>query len=389
MYVQPSSLLQRHVHSTLTHRLTLETFAALLGPPSNLSRLVAFRMKRFPKRVPPSERVSSFPTVINVDGGFKTTTFKQLLRLAQWKAYLLIVGLILGVSVGFAGVYWKFGAFTLDDMALHDDKDKLFHMFMFSLAMTTTYDNSHLLPADTTTLLLANAQAFIVQLLLVFITGIVYILLTTPVPALTAADYVIIDEKRGVLETRFVFKDAATQIVDARITLTFRRNTVVDGVQLYKFDDLELRRESCTNLRGMCFVSHALDVDSPLHGMTLKELQAARAGFDLTVFGNELATMEPIFEQFTYEVHYGDVLYGDYMFHDLLYSVKGKTNRVLDHSRLNTFVGYHHVEESGDFRGYPNTSWNLHGCRGVAALLLLALSIFIVYLVVDDYVVPV
>lgn len=342
-------------------------------------------MHPFPERVAASARHSSFPEVVNGDGDFTRTMFKELLRLPKPKAYVFVILLLLSTSVAFATIYWKFGEFTLHGAALSDEDDKFFHSFLFSLALTTTYSDTLVHPSDTSTLLLANAQAFFVQLLLVFISGIVYILLTSPAPALTASDYLVIDPKRGVVETRFVFKDIHTQVVDARITLTFRRNTVVDGVKLYKFDDLVLRRENYTNLRGMCFVSHAIDVDSPLAGVGVEELKESRAGFDLTVFGNDRATMEPMFEQFHYEVRYGDVLYGEFMFHDLLYAIPGKTNRVLDHSRLNLFVGYHDVKRQWKPAARTRSHWSHRDV--VYALIVVTLSTWLVYLVAEDYMV--
>mmetsp|Transcript_15755 Transcript_15755/g.22101 ORF Transcript_15755/g.22101 Transcript_15755/m.22101 type:complete len:263 (+) Transcript_15755:87-875(+) len=169
-------------------------------------------------------------------------------------------------------------------------------LFLFSLATTTTLGISPAVPVSTFSLLIANVQAIVVQMLLVFITGVFFTRLSQTKPGIVAAKYAIIGEFNGrpALLVRFLYNTTETTLVDVRFTLTYQRRIQLEkGGNFFKNDNLELMRSEAIRSRIGGTIVHFIDEDSPLLGKTEEDLKAARTTLQLGIFGSEQSSMAP------------------------------------------------------------------------------------------------
>ena len=179
--------------------------------------------------------------------------------------------------------------------------------FLYSLGITTTLGEAACVPTrGRLGLAVANFQAVIVQLLLVFITGVVFHRLSKPGLHMTLCRALMFQDPNEhlgkCLTTRLLFDDPADELIDVRITLTYVRRLTPTFV---KSSLLKLVREDVPLLRVGTTVAHALDDEdepSPLAGETLETLKKRGALFVLTVTGTERSTMQTVVFTKTYNL---------------------------------------------------------------------------------------
>ncbi len=170
---------------------------------------------------------------------------------------------------------------------------------LYSLGVTTTLGDAACAPTrGTLGLAVANLQAVCVQLLLVFVTGVVFQRTSKPGLHMTLCRALLFQDANDhlgkCLTTRLLFDDVADELIDVRITLTYIRRLTPTFI---KSSLLKLVREDVPLLRVGTTVTHALedaDEPSPLAGETLETLKERRATFLLTVTGMERSTMQTV-----------------------------------------------------------------------------------------------
>jgi len=215
------------------------------------------------------------------------------------RAGFLVCGLLLLNVMAFVFIYMldKRDGFQLDtNDGQQNSTVGVKQLFLFSLATTTTLGISPAVPVSTFSLLIANVQAIVVQMLLVFITGVFFTRLSQTKPGIVAAKYAIIGEFNGrpALLVRFLYNTTETTLVDVRFTLTYQRRIQLEkGGNFFKNDNLELMRSEAIRSRIGGTIVHFIDEDSPLLGKTEEDLKAARTTLQLGIFGSEQSSMAP------------------------------------------------------------------------------------------------
>lgn len=184
-----------------------------------------------------------------------------------------------------------------DDSASSDLKTSDF--MLYSLGVTTTLGEATCAPTrGTLGLAVANFQAVCVQLLLVFVTGVVFQRLSKPGLHMTLCRAMIFHDNNEhfgkCLTTRLLFDGPEDELIDVRITVTYVRHMTPTFI---KSSVLKLVREDVPLLRVGTAVIHPIDDEdepSPLAGETLETLKKRKAQFLLTVTGMERSTMQTV-----------------------------------------------------------------------------------------------
>jgi len=264
--------------------------------------------------------------------------FVEMVKMSAARAAFLVCGLLLLNVMAFVIIYMidKRDGFQLEtnDDGQQNSTVGIKDIFLFSLATTTTLGISPAVPVSTFSLLVANVQAIVVQMLLVFVTGVFFTRLSQTKPGIVAAKYAVIGEFNGrpALMVRFLFQQIETVLVDVRFALTYQRQIQLEkGGSFFKNDNLELMRQEANRSRVGGTVVHFIDEDSPLFGQTEEDLKATRATFQLGIFGSERSSMAPAVFIHDWEAKQGDIKHNA-KYVDTILREAGTVK--IDHARL-------------------------------------------------------
>eukprot|EP00246_Nothoceros_aenigmaticus_P012068 TRINITY_DN3573_c0_g1_i1.p1 TRINITY_DN3573_c0_g1~~TRINITY_DN3573_c0_g1_i1.p1 ORF type:complete len:682 (-),score=135.45 TRINITY_DN3573_c0_g1_i1:191-2236(-) len=240
--------------------------------------------------------------------------------------------------------------FNGDSPSLQLSWSTLFQVFMFSLSLSTGLE-PELSPLSPYTLVVANVNALVSQLLFVFLSGAVFARLTQPSQPVRCSTVALIcppihrrrkqEVKNKVLMVRYVLAGPQPcELVDVKVDLAFKYNTLTrtgtyfratQSLKLMYHGESQVRPEIAYQNLGM-LVRHVIDESSPLYGRSPEMLNKEDAIFVFSVLALEKSSMQSIFHVQHYCVADDNVIW-DAEFEDMI--LIGKRNkRILDHSKL-------------------------------------------------------
>ncbi|BBN08502.1 hypothetical protein MPTK1_4g12110 [Marchantia polymorpha subsp. ruderalis] len=237
-----------------------------------------------------------------------------------------------------------FAAAGGDAVTLQMSWRTVFQVFMFSLSLSTGLQ-PELAPLSPYTLVVANINALVAQLVFVFLSGAVFARLSQPAQPVRCSAVALVStspaqRKRKenaikVLMTRYVLAGPQPcELVDVKVDLTYKYNTITrTGSYFRATQSLKLVRPEIAFLTHGMLVRHVIDNTSPLYQRTAEMLRKEDAVFVLSVVGLERSSMQSVFHVQHYCVCDDHVIW-DAEFEDLFLINSKKSKRIVDHSRL-------------------------------------------------------
>ncbi|KAI5073130.1 hypothetical protein GOP47_0011143 [Adiantum capillus-veneris] len=204
----------------------------------------------------------------------------------------------------------------------------VFQVFMFSVSLSTGLQ-PELAPLSPYTLVVANLNALIAQLIFVFLSGAVFARLSQPSQPVKCSTVALIcpapSNRRlrreacyKALLTRYVLAGPQPcELVDVKVDLTYLYNTVTrSGTYFRTSQSLKLVRPEIAFLDHGMVVRHVIDETSPLYQRTRGMLEKEDAVFSLSVVGLERSSMQSVFHVQHYCVYDKDVVWdAEWLFH--------------------------------------------------------------------------
>ncbi|KAL3687611.1 hypothetical protein R1sor_013920 [Riccia sorocarpa] len=236
-----------------------------------------------------------------------------------------------------------FAATDGDALTLNLSWRTLFQVFMFSLSLSTGLE-PELAPLSPYTLVIANLNSLVAQLVFVFLSGAVFARLSQPAQPVRCSSVILVSTSPAqrkkevpikVLMTRYVLAGPQPcELVDVKVDLTYKYNTFTrTGSYFRATQSLKLVRPEISFLTQGMLVRHVIDSTSPLYQRTQEMLKKEDAVFSLSVVGLERSSMQSVFHVQHYCVSDDDVVW-DAEFEDMILVNSSKKKRLVDHSRL-------------------------------------------------------
>ncbi|GAB5360676.1 hypothetical protein AAMO2058_000647800 [Amorphochlora amoebiformis] len=273
--------------------------------------------------------------------------FVDLIRMPT----LTSASVMLAFVVVFVVVFWM--SYTLipgNHFVFSEDVGKgtvgSLDVLFYSLSITTAYE-SPIRPNSKVTLLIGNIQALMVQVLMVFLTGVVFTRLTQSQPDITAASVAILSSFNGrkCLMARYVFNNPQEVFVDVRMGLTYKRHVELqNGSRFFKYDTLSLMRSEAVRVKVSQTIVHFIDNDSPLYNKSLEDLKAEKAVIDLSIFASEAFSMQPVFFVQSYSAVKGEIQ-ANKTYKDMIYT-NTEGIRVIDHANINLLEDLQDIKDA-------------------------------------------
>ncbi len=295
-----------------------------------------------------------------------SSTFQYLVDIPVMQSALVITGGLWAIVLTFWAAYWALAAsdFSRRDEPIAAGAENMADvssvdatcLLWYSVATTTTLGDAPCTPDGGRALTLANIHAMVVQLALVYVTGVVFTRMSKPGLHIAISKILLIDfddENIGrCLKTRIFFDTPGAQLIDVKFSLSYTRRLTPTFM---KTSLLSLTRSEASLLRIGTEITHPItssdnesgayqvgEEDSPLVGETIESLEEKGARFTLTVIGTEESTMQTCFFSRSFNFQNGGILDGH------LHKLKDMAEATSSGGRAINFGNLHEVVRNGE-----------------------------------------
>lgn len=200
-----------------------------------------------------------------------------------------------------------------------------FKVFIFSLSLCTTFGGTGVEARSPYTLLLANLNTLMAQLIFVFLSGAVFYRLSQPAEPIRWAKMALITDDKFTEHAKelgekphksFIIRvnladPAKNVLIECKFEVIYRCVLTSTGQQSPFITNIPLKlvRPEVSYLRFGLVIRHIIDESSPLYGMDFETFKTKDASFTVTVSGTERSSMQPVFSENLYAVADGDVFW--------------------------------------------------------------------------------
>jgi inward rectifier potassium channel len=302
--------------------------------------------------IPPRERDLGFGAVVagdarkrllNRDGSFNVrreglrfwrslSLYTWLLQITWTRFFLVIVATYLGVNAIFAGLYVAAGPDALSGDKIHD---VWLTAFFFSVETLGTIGYGAIAPHNLPANILMTVEALVGLLLIALTTGILFARFSRPVARIVFSNAAVIAPFQST--TAFMFRianEASSQMVEleARIVLAMFDRT--DGTGRRRFHVLSLERHHVTFLPLSWTIVHPIEDNSPLFGLTQRDLADRAAEFLVLLTGVDETFSQTVHARSSYR--YDEIVWGA-KFTDIFEHDRASSELAIDIERLHAY----------------------------------------------------
>jgi inward rectifier potassium channel len=270
------------------------------------------------------------PIVINRDGTLNihrprergklfSDLYHYCLSISWPKFFTILILFFLLTNIIFSVLYFLAGPNALEGEHQTDNFKRFIDCFFFSVQSLS----SPLKPNRILVNALVTIQSYLGMLILVIVTGLLYARFARPRARVIFSNFATIYQYNG--QPCFVFRVAnerLNQIVEAHMTLTFSKNmTTQEGETSRKFFNMKVEFDYSPLFALSWTIRHYIDEDSPLFGVSPKELEECQATIFASLSGLDDTFSQTIVARSVYR--YDEIVY-DKRFKDILVWDQGK-----------------------------------------------------------------
>lgn len=250
---------------------------------------------------------------INKDGSFnlrregislinRFSIYQRMLNLPRWKFIGLIIIFYFIINVLFTTAYMLMGPEQLQGIVAANWWGVCKEVFYFSCQTFTTVGYGRVNPMGDAANLLASVEALCGFLSFAIATGLIYGRFAKPRSYLMFSDLALISPYKNstALTFRFAtYKDNHILTnVEIKVNIALKVNE--NGIDVYKFYDLELERYKVDSLPMNWTVVHPIDENSPVNGFTYEDMVNADVELYVLITGFDAVYSAPVLQRTSY-----------------------------------------------------------------------------------------
>jgi inward rectifier potassium channel len=224
---------------------------------------------------------------VNRDGSFnlrktggplmeRVSIYHTMLHLPSWKFSGIIVLFYITINLLYTSVYFWLGPNEFTGMLNTGDQWKVFkELYFFSTETFTTVGYGRVNPVGDGANFVASLESLNGFLSLAIFTGLIYGRFSKPRAYLAFSDDAVIapyKDKTGLMFRFACYKNNHT-LTDVEVTATIALLVQEDNKAVYRFFDLPLERSKVQSLPMNWTVVHPINEQSPLLGLTERDLR--------------------------------------------------------------------------------------------------------------------
>jgi inward rectifier potassium channel len=264
------------------------------------------------RKFDPSEKIQPY-RFLNRDGSVNAwlpsrrkvdarDLYHSMLALS-WPGFLAFVLLVyLVINVVFATAYFICGPMALGAVSQVSPFQRFLDTFFFSVQTFATIGYGKMTPETVVANIIVTLEAITGLLGFAIATGLLFARFSRPTARIVFSDRAVINAHDGIPTLLFrLANERFNQIAAAQVQLVLAIDEVTKEGESYRtLYDLDLERNN-TPIFGLSWtVVHPITKESPLHGLTMKDLQDRQAEVLVSVSGVDETFMQTIYARFSY-----------------------------------------------------------------------------------------
>lgn len=278
--------------------------------------------------------------LINKDGSFNIDRVEQsnwkaisvyhaLITMSWRKFNFIVVVYFLIINLFFTCFYYA-EIDGLRGIEVTTTKDKFLEAFFFSTQTFSTVGFGRLSPGSHFTSSIAAIESLVGLLGFALATGLLYARFSRPVARIIFSKKAIIAPFKDA--TAFQFRIANrmrnSQITDMECRLSVAKFEVENGIRIRRFRTMELEVKNIVFFPMTWTINHPIDENSPLFGMTLKDMEEADVEFLISLHGFDDTFAQTVNTRFSYT--YEEVIHGAKFISVFSQNAQGQTSQDLN-----------------------------------------------------------
>jgi len=209
--------------------------------------------------------------------------YHTMLSIPSWKFWTILFTIYLSINVLFALLYLLIGIEHLGGIETGSPFKNFMEAFFFSTQTYTTVGYGRISPIGVLTSAIASFEAFMGVLSFALASGLFYGRFSRPKAYLYFSDVALLSPyKEGTALMFRVVPYKNNQLTEAEVKLTLAMQVKTGEVVKNEFYQLPVEFSKLNSLVLNWTIVHAINEESPLWGLSLKELKEAKA--ELLVF---------------------------------------------------------------------------------------------------------
>ena len=228
--------------------------------------------------------------LLNRDGSFNVSreglnpldslgVYQRLLRIS-WPQFLLFICLYyLAVNALFAGAFLLCGADALQTSTGQFANQPFYRAFFFSVDTFATIGYGNIYPVGVPANTLVAVEALLSIVSVALVTGVIFARFSLPSARIIYSQNAVVAPYRGRTALEFRIANArSSQLIDVQVQAILTKiEPNASGSTVRRFYELSLERQRVVFFPLSWTVVHPIDGDSPMWGLTHKDLLAAEA----------------------------------------------------------------------------------------------------------------
>lgn len=236
--------------------------------------------------------------------------YHSLVTMTWWRFTLFVVIYFFVINLLFTCLYYFTGPNGLKGIEGTTEYDKFLGAFFFSTQTFSTVGFGSISPSSHTASSIAALESMIGVLGYALATGLLYGRFSRPkVRLLFSENAIIAPFKNGkAFQFRIANKMRNSQISDMECRVTLAKLENENGVMIRRFRPLELELKKIVFFPMTWTINHPIDENSPLWGMTEKDLIESDAEFMILLNGFDDTFSQTVNTRYSYT--HEEVIYG-------------------------------------------------------------------------------
>lgn len=278
--------------------------------------------------------------LINKDGSFNidrieqsrygSTSYYHALITMKWQKFNFIVfTYFVIINLLFACCYYFSGMEGLKGWEAASEKDKFLEAFFFSTQTLSTVGFGRISPGNNISSSIAAIESLVGLLGFALATGLLYGRFSRPVARLIFSKNAIIAPwKEGTaFQFRLANKMRNSQITDMNCRVTVAKYEIENGTKIRRFRPMELELKNIVFFPMSWTINHPINEDSPLWGMTAKDMEEADVEFLISLNGFDDTFSQTVNSRYSYT--YQELIFGAKFISVFSTNSKGTTSQDL------------------------------------------------------------
>ncbi|MEO8173330.1 MAG: ion channel, partial [Sediminibacterium sp.] len=235
--------------------------------------------------------------------------YHSLLSMSRWKFLASIIIFFVAINLLFALIYLEIGIDHLGGMVAANDAERFGEAFFFSAQTFTTVGYGRINPIGFAASLTASLEALIGLMSFALVTGLLYGRFARPRAYIRySKNALFVPFRDGVAVMFRMVPYTKNYLLNVEVKVTLALKIVEDGQMKNKFFNVPLDIAKATTMTSNWTLVHLINEESPLFGLTKKEIEDAQAELLIFVQGFDESFSNTVVSRASY--NYEELVYG-------------------------------------------------------------------------------